>query len=245
MKAAAVEHAALTHGEVVVEAGEPQEAEPTAANAGPAEVEAADATKLTNGHADAAHGAVRPPVNGDVDGGATNGAGESQWETPGQDMSMSISQEWVDVTADVPASQPPPTLTTMNSTQSWADEQPEPAAEVGPVGPTRPAIVVRMDAANSVPQTSTSTPAEPNDGFYQVHRNRPRGDRDGGERGGWRGRGGGRGSGEYRGRGGYRGDGSGYRGRGRGGPRGGGGGMAMRGGRPGGAQGASQRAEES
>jgi hypothetical protein len=84
-------------------------------------------------------------------------------------------------------------------TASWADDHPEPAAQV--LSPTLVSVIVQ---SNTGMQGPPATDAD--DGFTAVQRNKPRNE-------GWRGRG----RGEWRGKGG-RGDG---RGRGRGGGRGG------------------------
>ncbi|KAI0161327.1 hypothetical protein GGR57DRAFT_353799 [Xylariaceae sp. FL1272] len=191
--------------EPVAESTAPVESDPTVVHAGLTEIDTTGATApMTNGHSESPESAF--PTNADVTDGAANAAGEHEWDT-NNNMSASLTQEdWVQV--HVPRD-PTETETGVTATpaapsnvQSWADEQPDPA-----------------------PQASTQ--AEANDGFHQVHRNRPRGhEREGSFRG--------RGRGDYRGghRGGFhegRG-GRGHRGRGRGG-------MGMRGGRP--------RAEES
>ncbi|KAH0490541.1 hypothetical protein TgHK011_002005 [Trichoderma gracile] len=175
--------------------------DPTIANEAATEIAAGDGA-LTNGHD---HVAAEPASNGlanaAVADDAANAVAESHWDTSNPDNS--ISQEWVDVThpvesteaegsaepsAEAPAETPaetPAEPATEAKKQSWADDHPDPVAE------------------------APSAPADANDGFHQVQRNRGRQDREGsGGRG--------RGRGEYRGRGGYRGDGRG-RGRGRGG----------------------------
>ncbi|RFU78854.1 hypothetical protein TARUN_3421 [Trichoderma arundinaceum] len=159
--------------------------DPTIANEAATEIEAGDGP-LTNGHENVA---VEPASNGlanaDVADEAANAVAESHWDAGNPDTS--ISQEWVDVVI------PPESTEAEGSAeastpdakkQSWADDHPDPVTE------------------------ATPAPAEPNDGFHQVQRNRGRQDREGsGGRG--------RGRGDWRGRGGYRGDGRG-RGRGRG-----------------------------
>ncbi|KAK3314677.1 hypothetical protein B0H66DRAFT_318179 [Apodospora peruviana] len=167
------------------------QSDPTVVNASLTEIEEGSAEPLTNGRAQEATSVPSIPST-DVADSAANAAGESQPETS-QDMTM--SQEWVDV--KVPRD-PSETETGLDATpaapaapanaQSWADDHPEPT------------------------EAPATAPADSNDGFHQVQRNRG-GNREGGYRGG---RGGERGG--YRGRGGFRGDG---RGRGRGGQRGG------------------------
>jgi len=190
VKEAAIAHAAplfatepapqTTEQEPVVSSVESEdkvETDPTVANAGLTEVEDGSATALTNGHAQEEPSPVSPPGNTDVNDSAANEAGESQWDIGNE---TSTSQEWVDV--KIPRD-PSETETGLNATpaapaapantQSWADDHPEGA------------------------------PADANEGFHQVQRNR--GGRGGG-RGFHRGRGGGhRGDGRGRGRGGQRG----------------------------------------
>ncbi|KAK2598103.1 hypothetical protein QQS21_005734 [Conoideocrella luteorostrata] len=135
---------------------------------------------------------INGPANTDVADNATNTVAESQWDT---DNNLSASQEWVDVKVPRDSLE---TETGLNATpaaatntQSWADEQPEPVKQ-------------------EINLSQQSAPADANDGFHQVQRNKSRQDREGS--GNYRGRG----RGEHRGRGGHRGDGRG-RGRGRGG----------------------------
>ncbi|KAI1269413.1 hypothetical protein F5Y18DRAFT_422363 [Xylariaceae sp. FL1019] len=186
-----------------VESTAPVESDPTIVHAGLTEIDTTGATApMTNGHGESSPQSAFP-TNADVTDNAANAAGENEWDT-NNTMSASITQEdWVQVPRDPTETETGVTATPAapSNVQSWADEQPD-----------------------SVPQAST--PAEANDGFHQVHRNRPRGhEREGSFRG--------RGRGDYRGghRGGFH-EGRGGRGRGRGR-----GGMGMRGGRP--------RAEES
>ncbi|KAG6112892.1 hypothetical protein E4U31_002111 [Claviceps sp. LM219 group G6] len=129
-------------------------------------------------------------VNGHVDGeGPTNGVtvtddaakalAESQEKTKN-----GVSQDRKLKAGSGPNGSPPPAA---KQSQSWADDQPEPAS-----------------------QKPHSSPNGTHDGFHSVQRNKSRQESDGsGNRRG-------RGRGEYRGRGGHRGDGRG-RGRGRGG----------------------------
>ncbi|KAM0428648.1 hypothetical protein ACHAPT_007012 [Fusarium lateritium] len=152
--------------------------DPTVAHASATEIEAGDVSAPAEAAAEPSSNGL---ANASVADDAANAVAESHWDTPNQELSA--SQEWVDVKAteatDAEAAAPAPAA----NTQSWADDHPEHAAE-------------------------TAAPADPNDGFHQVQRNRPGSHR-------------GRGRGEWRGRGGHRGDGRG-RGRGhRGAPRGG------------------------
>ncbi|KAL7911103.1 hypothetical protein GGI35DRAFT_446500 [Trichoderma velutinum] len=160
--------------------------DPTIANEAATEIAAGDGI-LANGHE-----LVEPEpasnglANANVADEAANAVAESHWDTSNHDISL--SQEWVDVGA-IPAEATEPEASAEAATpdakkQSWADDHPDPVTEV------------------------PSAPADANDGFHQVQRNRGRQDREGsGGRG--------RGRGDWRGRGGYRGDGRG-RGRGRG-----------------------------
>ncbi|KAL7959790.1 hypothetical protein V8C34DRAFT_102385 [Trichoderma compactum] len=166
--------------------------DPTIANEAATEIAAGDGI-LANGHE---HVEPEPASNGlanaKVADEAANAVAESHWDTSNHDISL--SQEWVDVGA-IPAEtaepepEPEPEASAVVATpdakkQSWADDHPDPVAE------------------------APSAPADANDGFHQVQRNRGRQDREGsGGRG--------RGRGDWRGRGGFRGDGRG-RGRGRG-----------------------------
>jgi hypothetical protein len=102
--------------------------DPTLVNASLTEIQAGDdnAWSQTNGHS--TEPATHNPTNGDVTDGAANQAGESQWDSQAE-MSMSLSQEWVDVS--VPRD-PAETETGLSATpaapkasQSWADESPE------------------------------------------------------------------------------------------------------------------------
>ncbi|OTA99540.1 hypothetical protein M426DRAFT_67625 [Hypoxylon sp. CI-4A] len=196
VKAAATAHAAQFAAEALAESTEaPLETapvngtDPTVAHAGLTEIDATGSTvQLTNGHTEStpASGATE---NADVSDNAANAAAESQWDA-NNDISAESQEEWVKVPRDPTETDTGLTATpaAAGNVQSWADEQPDTPPEA-------------------------QAPTEPNDGFHQVQRNNrpPRGDREGG----WRG---GRGRGDYRG--GYRGHGEG-RGRGRGRGRGG------------------------
>ncbi|KAI1412281.1 hypothetical protein F5Y13DRAFT_45608 [Hypoxylon sp. FL1857] len=167
--------------------------DPTVAHAGLTEIDTTGATvQLTNGHTESTP-VSGVPENADVGDNAANAAAESQWDA-NNDLSASGSQDWVQVPRDPTETENGLSATpaTTGNVQSWAE-----------------------DAQNHAEtQPEPRAPTEANDGFHQVQRNRPRGDREGG----WRGRG----RGDYRG--GYRGHGEGRgrgRGRGRGGNRGG------------------------
>ncbi|KAI1825226.1 hypothetical protein F4861DRAFT_502915 [Xylaria intraflava] len=135
---------------------------------------------LTNGHIEpTAQSSV--PTNADVSDNAANAAAGAELDAS-NNMTSSITPEgWVEVPRNPTETETGVTATpaTTGNVQSWADDQPE----------------------NPPAQAPASTDA--NDGFHQVHRNRPRGhDREGGWRG--RGRGGHRGGrdGPHEGRGG-------------------------------------------
>jgi hypothetical protein len=104
------------------------ETDPTVAYAALTEIDSTGATAaFTNGHPKAA--AVSGGLaNTDVGDSAANATAESQWDTPTNDLSASITQEdWVKVPRD-----PAETETGVEATpaapgpsQSWADDQPE------------------------------------------------------------------------------------------------------------------------
>ncbi|KAG6123686.1 hypothetical protein E4U13_002315 [Claviceps humidiphila] len=132
-----------------------------------------------NGHANG-HVNGEEPINGvTATGDAAKALAESQ-----EKAKNGVSQDRKSKAGSGPNGSPPPAA---KQSQSWADDQPEPAA-----------------------QKPHSSPNGTHDGFHSVQRNKSRQESDGsGNRRG-------RGRGEYRGRGGHRGDGRG-RGRGRGG----------------------------
>lgn len=104
------------------------ESDPTLTHAAMTEIDAGDVA-LTNGDVP---GTAHPgSSNADVANEAANSAAEVQWET-GNEMSMSISQEWVDVPRD-PA-EPEIGLVAepadAGNKQSWADDQPDNPPEV-------------------------------------------------------------------------------------------------------------------
>lgn len=152
--------------------------DPTVAHAGLTEIDAGTDTALTNGQLNGSSveeaGAAIP--NADVGDSAANSAAENQWDT-GNDLAT--SQEWVQIpkAAEVPQTETAPNAApAATSTQSWADDQPEPSP-------------------------AATTPTDPNDGFQSVQRNRGRGNGEqfrGGRGGHHRG---GRGGSGFRGRG--------------------------------------------
>lgn len=155
--------------------------DPTIAHAGLTEIDAGTDTAMTNGQVNGTPVEADAPIpNADVGDSAANAAGENQWDT-GNDIAT--SQEWVEIpkAAEVPQTETAPNAAApaATSTASWADEQPDSSA-------------------------AATTPADPNDGFQSVQRNRGRGNGEPFR--------GGRGGHHRGGRGG-----SGFRGRGRGG----------------------------
>ncbi|KAI1171643.1 hypothetical protein F4777DRAFT_582688 [Nemania sp. FL0916] len=186
---AAVETAPET-SEPIAELTAVVETDPTVAHAGLTEIDSTGATApLTNGHTESGPES-NVPHNADVADSAANAAAGADWDANNATMSSSITQEgWVEVPRDPTETENGLTATpaAAGNVQSWADDQPE------------------------SPPEQTPAPAEANDGFHQVQRNRPRGnDREGGWGGrgrGYRGHRGGFHEGQGRGRG---------RGRGRG-----------------------------
>ncbi|KAH8175410.1 hypothetical protein LIA77_03828 [Sarocladium implicatum] len=184
VKSLAQEYKSPVYAENAPAEAEPQPevgTDPTIAHATASELESGDLS-LTNGQSvDAVTNGI---ANASISDDAANPVAESNWDL---NNNMSASQEWVDV--KVPRD-PTETEAGLDATpaaatnqQSWADDHPEPTQE------------------------APSAPADPNDGFQSVQRNR-RPERDGNNSRG-RGRGG---RGDYRGRG--RGDGRGRGGRG-------------------------------
>ncbi|KAN0110294.1 hypothetical protein V8E51_006681 [Hyaloscypha variabilis] len=178
------------HESPSVEIEHPVQSDPTIVHAGLTEIDEPAATALTNGHNESVFETQGIPQNSGFGDGAANAAAEANWDN---NNDLSTSQEWVEVPRDANETETGLTATPAapSNVQSWADDQPDSPVE------------------------KTSVPANTNDGFQEISRNR-------GGRGNFRG-GRGRGDGFQRGRGGFRGDG--YRGRGRGGggggPRGG------------------------
>ena len=163
--------------------------DPTVAHAAATEIDAGDVSAPVAAPVENATNGI---ANMQVTDDAANAVAESHWDNGNE--ASTISQEWVDVTIPKDPAETETGLTATPAaaanTQSWADDHPE----------TVPA--------------AAATPADPNDGFHQVQRNKGRNEREGGNhrgrgRGGWRGRGQGEGRGRGRGH--------------RGGPRGGGG----------------------
>ncbi|MCJ1477313.1 hypothetical protein MMC13_005984 [Lambiella insularis] len=174
--------------------------DPTILHAGLTEIDQETEPKVngTTSHIDT----PTVPDASNIDAGAANAAGETNWEAKMSASAASGPDGWVEVPRD-------------------------PAETDTGIAATPAAVTGAQSWAEDVPVEPASTPAEPtgNEGFHEVHhsnRGRGRGGFHGESRGGFRGRGGGfrndrGGEGGHRGRGGYRGDrggGEGYRGRG-------------------------------
>lgn len=168
---------------------QPLETDPTIAHAGMAELDATSAPTGTQ----AGDKPSAVPAASSIEPTAANAAAAAQWDKPATGGDDPLSESFEIVPRDPAETETPHTAAPVTSTQSWADDTPEPVA---------------------------ATPASGNDGFSEVHHNRGgrgRGGHPGGERGGFRGRGRGgprgdfrggrgRGRGEFRGpRGGFRG----------------------------------------
>lgn len=173
--------------------------DPTIANASLTEINAGDVG--LDGVADA-RDTTSAPAAGLVNTGAANAAAEEQWDKQQSGSDDPLAESYEMVPRDLAETDTPNAVAPITSTQSWADDTPEPAAP-------------------------TPVAGNGNDGFHEVTHNRggrARGGPQGEGRGGYRGRGGPRG--DHRGGGRGRGDRGGYRGRGgprgdfRGGPRG-------------------------
>ncbi|KAF1918012.1 hypothetical protein BDU57DRAFT_514539 [Ampelomyces quisqualis] len=167
--------------------------DPTVTHAGLTEIDAGVAA--VDGSADAQ--ASNVPAASSIEPEAANAAAEAQWDKQAGDDPLSESFEMVPRDPAETENQHVPAAVT--STQSWADDTPE-------------------------PQVSTGAAASGGDGFHEVHHNRGgrgRGGHQGEGRGGFRGRGRGGSRGEFRGgRGRGRGEFRGGRGGFRGAPRG-------------------------
>ncbi|KAL1607495.1 hypothetical protein SLS59_002463 [Nothophoma quercina] len=168
--------------------------DPTITHAGLTELDAGSAT--VSG-AEAEHSAG--PAAGSTEPQAANAAAAAQWDKQAGGQDEPLSEPFEIIPRDPAETETPHETAPVTSTQSWADDTPEPAA---------------------------AAPAPANDGFSEVQHNRGgrgRGGQHQGEgRGGYRGRGRGgpRGGSEFRGRGRGRGDFRGGRGGFRGAPRG-------------------------
>ncbi|KAE8825285.1 hypothetical protein HRS9139_08395 [Pyrenophora teres f. teres] len=163
--------------------------DPTIANAGLTEIDAG--AKPVNGTTEDASVA---PAASSIGAGA-NAAAEAQWDKPATGGDDPLTESFEMIPRDPAETETPHVAAAVTSTQSWADDTPEPSA-------------------------APAAPASGNDGFSEVTHNRGgrgRGGHPGGDRGGYRGRGRGGPRGEYRGgrgrgRGEFRGQRGGYRG---------------------------------
>ena len=168
--------------------------DPTITHAGLTELDAGSATV---GGAEAEQSSA--PAAASIEPEAANAAATAQWDKQASGQDQPLSEPYEIIPRDPAETETPHATAPVTSTQSWADDTPEPQAQ-----------------------------APTNDGFSEVQHNRGgrgRGGQHQGEgRGGYRGRGRGgpRGGGEFRGRGrGRGGDFRGGRGGFRGAPRGG------------------------
>jgi len=163
--------------------------DPTVTHAGLTEINAG----ITGVNEDADNGAAAAPAASSIEPEAANAAAAAQWDKPMTGGDDPLSESFEIVPRDPAETETPHAAAPVTSTQSWADDHPEPQA---------------------------ATPASGNDGFHEVHHSRGgrgRGGHQGEGRGGYRGRGRGgprgdfrggrgRGRGEFRGpRGGFRG----------------------------------------
>jgi hypothetical protein len=179
------------------ETEEPTEAasDPTITNAGLTEIDAG--VPAVNGNTDV--GTSAAPAASSIEPEAANAAAAEQWDKQATGGDDPLSESFEMVPRDPAETETPHTAAPVTSTQSWADDTPEPQAATGA--------------------------ASGGDGFQEVHVNRGgrgRGGHPGEGRGGYRGRGRGGPRGDFRGgRGRGRGESRGPRGGYRGPPRGG------------------------
>jgi len=162
--------------------------DPTIANAGLTEIEAG--AKAVNGTTEEASAA---PAASSIGGGA-NAAAEAQWDKQATGGDNPLTESFEMIPRDPAETETPHVAAAVTSTQSWADDTPDPS-------------------------TAPAAPVSGNDGFSEVTHNRGGRGRGhpGGDRGGYRGRGRGGPRGEFRGgrgrgRGEFRGQRGGYRG---------------------------------
>ena len=174
--------------------------DPTVINAGLTEIDAGIAP--VDGGADVQ--ASNAPAASSIEPGAANAAAEAQWDKQASGGDDPLSESFEIVPRDPAETETPHVAAPVTSTQSWADDTPEPQATAGGA-------------------------AAGGDGFHEVHHargGRGRGGHQGEGRGGYRGRGRGGPRGDFRGgrggrgRGDFRGDFRGGRGGFRGAPRG-------------------------
>jgi hypothetical protein len=170
--------------------------DPTVVHAGLTEINAGVAP--VDGSAEAQ--ASNAPAASSIEPEAANAAAEAQWDKQATGGDDPLSESFEMVPRDPAETENPHTTAPVTSTQSWADDTPE-------------------------PQATTGAAVSGGDGFHEVHHNRGgrgRGGHQGEGRGGFRGRGRGGPRGDFRGgRGRGRGEFRGARGGFRGAPRGG------------------------
>lgn len=108
------------------------------AHAGLTEIDAGTDTAFTNGNVNGTsdevegEGEVSIP-NADVGDSAANAAAEKQWDSVHEGNDLAASQEWVEVQkpAETPQTETAPNAApAASTTQSWADDHPEPTPEV-------------------------------------------------------------------------------------------------------------------
>jgi hypothetical protein len=168
--------------------------DPTIANAGLTELD--QGVVAVDGSAD--QQISHAPAASSIEPEAANAAAEAQWDKQATGGDDPLSESFEMVPRDPAETENPHTTAPVTSTQSWADDTPE-------------------------PQATTGAAASGGDGFQEIpHRGgRGRGGHQGEGRGGFRGRGRGGPRGDFRGRGRGRGEFRGGRGGFRGAPRGG------------------------
>lgn len=169
--------------------------DPTITNAGLTEID--QGVAAVDGSAD--QQISHAPAASSIEPDAANAAAEAQWDKQATGRDDPLSESFEMVPRDPAKTEKPHTTAPVTSTQSWADDTPE-------------------------PQATTGAATLGGDGFHEVHHNRGgrgRGGPQGEGRGGFRGRGRGGPRGDFRGRGRGRGEFRGGRGSFRGAPRGG------------------------
>lgn len=113
----------------------PVQSDPTIVNAGLTELNAPEASAMTNGHSATAFETRGIPTNAGIGEGAANAAAETQWDPSTE---MSASQEWVEVPRDAAETDTGVTATPAapSNVQSWADDQPDSPGEVSIPAPS-------------------------------------------------------------------------------------------------------------
>lgn len=146
--------------------------DPTITNAGLTEIDAgAKPVNQTSEEPSAA------PAASSIEPAAANAAAEAQWDKQANGGDDPLTESFEIIPRDPAETNTPHVAAAVNSTQSWADDTPEPSAAPPAAAPS-------------------------GDGFSEVHHSRGgrgRGGHQGGERGGYRGRGRGGPRGDFRG----------------------------------------------